>query len=97
MVVTIPYWEWAEHAPRGLSACQAYLHTKLALFQGQARDVGSRTLFPFPLFNDALPLPTDTRLPTRLSPRGPAGPQAGPRGAHANAAERGQGRRKSEA
>ena len=79
VLVSIPYWEWAAEARHGLGACQAYLATKLSLFQGQAGGGGSayglggsayggaRTLHPFPLFSESLPLPTDLALRVRKS------------------------------
>jgi hypothetical protein len=79
VLVSIPYWEWAAEARHGLGACQAYLAAKLSLFQGQAGGGGSayglggsayggaRTLHPFPLFSESLPLPTDLALRVRKS------------------------------
>jgi len=62
-LVSIPYWEWNEQAAKGQQACQAYLQAKLALFQGQAG--GGERLFPFPLFPESMPLPTDLELRVR--------------------------------
>ena len=79
VLVSIPYWEWAAEVRHGLGACQAYLAAKLSLFQGQAGGGGSayglggsayggaRTLHPFPLFSESLPLPTDLALRVRKS------------------------------
>lgn len=64
-LVIIPYFEWNEQAAKGQGACQAYLQAKLALFQGQASGGGGRALFPFPLFPESMPLPTDLELRVR--------------------------------